>query len=482
MPSTQKDRPPSKTHYEYKPPKAEMRATQPNPILEGISSGLGSFRNFLDALGNAKRPLPQGIPGVGHGVIGTAPEEIHEWASGFSPFSEEPNYGNVLDPRIKPGREQGVADIGFLVDGAAGLGLAGLRKGVRAAYPTLNPEMNVSRREFMGNTGKAAAGLAAASVVPAALRGVEHAAPVLERVAPSVAGHTAASVATHATPHEFFSAINSADRISRAHYDAIIAREYDRRVADAVKEGRINRERGTDTPYRENADLLEEIHNEARNEALNRSLEVRERLVNQIKEDPKYAKYGSLEDKLDAVHRDSMDNGDFDVFDNAVKEWKRDHGILEEPEIKAKLESGETYIDPQTGHEAVLTKHGEVEYRDVETGEQRRYANWIPEKKGRPKHFPEEHGIFDEEVPTTYDIYAKHMEHTPAEKMQVSKKAAHENMRQAFQDAQKFDYLDDFTVEEMRQLRDELSGEEFKRGGSVTMPNNYRMGGRVRMI
>lgn len=478
MPSTQKDRPPSKTRYEYKPPKAEMRATQPNPVLEGISSGLGSFRNFLDALGNAKRPLPQKIPGIGHGLIGTAPEEIHEWASGFSPFSEEPNLGNRLDPRIKPGREQGLIDVAMTGADIGGLGLAGLRRGARAAYPTLNPEVNMSRREFMGNTGKAAAGLAAASVVPDVLRVADNATP---HIAPSAARHAAAA-ATRATSHEYFSAIKSADRISRAHYDAILAREYDRGIAEAVKEGRIKREQGVDTPYNENSDVLEDIHNEARNEALNRSLEVRERLVKQIKEDPKYAKYSSLEDKLDAVHRDSMDNGDFDVFDNAVTEWKRDHGILNEPEIKAKLKSGETYIDPQTGHEAVLTKHGEVEYRDVETGEQRRYSHWIPEKKGAPKHFPEEHGIFDEEVPTTYDIYAKHMQHTPAEKMQISKKAAHENTRRAFQDAQKFDYLDDFTVEEMKQLRDELSGEEFKRGGSVTMPNNYRMGGRVRMI
>jgi hypothetical protein len=458
-----------------------MRATQPNPVLEGISSGLGSFRNFLDALGNAKLPAPQGIPGIGHGMIGTAPEEIHEWASGFSPFSEEPNLGNRIDPRIKPGREQGVADIGFLVDGAAGLGLAGLRKGVRAAYPALNPEMNVSRREFMGNTGKAAAGLAAASVVPAALRGVEHAAPVLEHVAPSVAGHTAASVATHATPHEFFGAINSADRIAKAHHDAILAKAYDQEFDAAVKEGRINRERGLDTPYEHNHDEINKIAAKANNEALNRSIEVRERLVNQIKKDPKYVKYESMEDMLSNMPRNATEH----EFDVAIAEWNKKHGILNESEIKAKLKSGEKYIDPRSGDEVVLNKNGELEYRDVETGIQGSNSYGVLHKKGAPKHFPEEHGIFDE-VPNMqknfYDTYAKHMAHTPAEKMQISKKAANENTRRAFQDAQKFDYLDDFTVEELRQLRDELSGDEFKRGGSVTMPNNYRMGGRVRMI
>lgn len=482
MPSTKTPRTASKTHYEYKPPKQEMRATQPNPILEGISSGLGSFRGFLDKLGSAKYPLPPGVLGAGHMLVGTAPEEVHEWASGFSPFSEEPNLGNRLDPRIKPGREQGVVDVGLLGTDVAGLGLAGLRRGVRAAYPTLNPEVNTSRREFMGNAGKAAAGVAAASVIPAALRGAEHAAPVLEHVAPVAVRH-AATAAAHATPHEFFSAIKSADGIANAHYRAVLAREYDRGIAEAVKDGRINREQGIDTPYSKNADVLQDIHDKAAGEALNRSVEVRERLVNQIKQDPKYAKYSTIEDALDDVGRDSSSfHGDSYRYDVAVEKWKRDHGILEEPEIKAKLESGEKYIDPQTGHEAVLNKHGEVEYRDVETGEQRRFAHWIPEKKGKPKHFPEEHGIFDEKVPENYDIYAKHMGHTPAEKMQISKKAAHENTRRAFQDAQKFDYLDDFTVEELKRLRDELSGEEFKRGGSVTMPNNYRAGGRVRII
>jgi hypothetical protein len=104
-----------------------MRATQPNSILEGVSSGLGSFRGLLDKLGAAKFKTPQGIPGIGTSIIGTAPEEVHEWASGFSPFSEDPNLGNLLDPRIKPGREQGVIDTAFLASSLNGLG--SLRRG-----------------------------------------------------------------------------------------------------------------------------------------------------------------------------------------------------------------------------------------------------------------------------------------------------------------------------------------------------------------
>ena len=127
MPSTKTPR------YKYKPPKAEMRATRENPVLGGISSGLGTLRDFLDKAGDAVLPRPPGVLGVGEGVVGTAPEEIGEWSRGFSPFSEEPNYGNILDPRIKPGREQGVLDVASLGLEAAAPGLAGLRNiGMRA--------------------------------------------------------------------------------------------------------------------------------------------------------------------------------------------------------------------------------------------------------------------------------------------------------------------------------------------------------------
>ena len=215
MPSTKTPR------WKYTPPKAEMRATQPNPVLGGISSGLGSFRSLLDALGNAKLHAPPGVPGVGHMMMGTSPEEVGEWARGSSPFSEEPNYGNILDPRIKPGREQGVMDVALTGADIGGLGLAGLRRGVRAAYPTLNPEMNVSRREFMGNTGKAAAGLAVASAVPLALRGAEHVTPhvaeaTVAHAIPAAARAAAAVPATHA---EYTALINLARHNARdAHY------------------------------------------------------------------------------------------------------------------------------------------------------------------------------------------------------------------------------------------------------------------------
>jgi hypothetical protein len=491
MPKTETPR------YKYKPPKAEMRAIDPskrNPVTEAAASGLGYLRdsfdsgNVLDVLsmGPVRRALegdftsrrpPTTHSGVGTLMMGRAPEELQAQAAGFSPFSEEPNYGNILDPRIKADREQGVMDLAFTgadVAGLAGLAGRGLRGGVRAAYPTLNPEVNMSRREFLGNTGKIAAGAAAASAVPDVFRGVDN---LADNLAPSVARHATAT-AVRATPHEFFSAVNSADRIAKAHHNAVLAKVYDRELAAAVKEGRIDRSRGYETPYGNNSEVLEEISQKAYDEALNRSIEVRERLVNKLKEDPKYAQYESLEDVLSRV----PEGGDFDA---AVKGWREKHGVLETSEIKPYLESGGKYIDPQSGHEAVLNKYGDVEYRDVETGEQRRYAHWLPNKKGVPKDFPEEHGIFDEvqDPPKNFhDTYKKYMEFTPAEKMKMQKEVAHENMRQMFEDAQKYDYLDDFTVEELRQLRDELSGDEFKRGGSVTMPNNYRKGGRVRMI
>ena len=177
MPSTKTPR------YKYTPPKAEMRATRESPVLGGISSGLSTLREWLDKVGDAKYQRPPGVLGFGEMTVGTAPEEVGEWARGNSPFSQEPNYGNILDPRIKPGREQGLLDVATLVPEAAGLGVAGLRRGARAAYPALNPEMDMSRREFLGNTGKVAAGAAAASVVPDVLRGADNAAPVATRTA-----------------------------------------------------------------------------------------------------------------------------------------------------------------------------------------------------------------------------------------------------------------------------------------------------------
>jgi hypothetical protein len=102
-------------------------------VLGGISSGLGTLRDFLDKAGDTRLQRPPGILGLGEMMVGTAPEELQAQAAGFSPFSEEPNYGNILDPRIKPGREQGVLDVASLGLEATAPGLAGLRNiGMRA--------------------------------------------------------------------------------------------------------------------------------------------------------------------------------------------------------------------------------------------------------------------------------------------------------------------------------------------------------------
>jgi hypothetical protein len=144
MPSTKTPR------YKYKPPKAEMRAIDPyerHPIAEGIASGLGYLRDSLDSgnildvlsMGPMRRALdgdftprrpPTTHSGLGSLTMGRAPEELHDEAAGFSPFSEEPNYGNILDPRIKAGREQGLTDLAFLGDTAAAMTMAPVRGAV----------------------------------------------------------------------------------------------------------------------------------------------------------------------------------------------------------------------------------------------------------------------------------------------------------------------------------------------------------------
>ena len=183
-----------------------MRATRESPVLGGISSGLSTFREWLDKIGDAKYQRPPGVQGLGEMMVGTAPEEVREWARGNSPFSQEPNYGNILDPRIKPGREQGLLDVAMTGADIGGLGLAGLRRGARAAYPALNPEVDMSRREFLGNTGKLAAGAAAVSMAPSILRSGERAA------ARDVAGQAAIKAARRATAAEYHNAILNAER------------------------------------------------------------------------------------------------------------------------------------------------------------------------------------------------------------------------------------------------------------------------------
>jgi hypothetical protein len=162
-------------------------------------------------------------------MMGQSPEEVQRWQEGNSPFMGKPSAEGAPVIRSIPGRSGNIASdafrfkedrtlptldtvlLGADIGGLAGLAGRGLRRGAQAVAPVLNPEMNVSRREFMGNTGKIAAGAAAAAVLPAALRGAEHAAPVVDRAA----GHAAAATVKKATAEDYRWALHDAEKKMR---------------------------------------------------------------------------------------------------------------------------------------------------------------------------------------------------------------------------------------------------------------------------
>jgi hypothetical protein len=303
-------------------------------------------------------------------MIGTAPEEIHEWASGFSPFSEEPNLGNRLDPRIKPGREQGLLDVATLVPEAAGLGIAGLRRGARAAYPTLNPEVNMSRREFMGNTGKIAAGLAAASVVP----------DVLHHVAPSAATRAVAAaargVAQGGVAHADYQvlknlAILRAKNAQRAALEASPDKFGTSPEIQNVYEETLENEmrKIKEHPQFKNFENIDDIHTREAEE-LN-ALKNNYNELSDLKDVPKdyrsfdrtWLKSGRYDNSFDKLRRASEDyrlrSDEIKAkYDNLIAEYNAKHGYLSADEVyeRMKTDPDFKYIDPYNNREYAWVK------------------------------------------------------------------------------------------------------------------------------
>lgn len=469
MPSTKTPRAASETRYEYKPPKAEMRATQPNPILEGVSSGLGALRNFLDKAGNAKYPLPPGMLGAGHMLVGTAPEEVHEWASGFSPFSEDPNLGNRLDPRIKPGREQGLIDVAMTGADIGGLGLAGLRGGVRAAYPTLNPEVNMSRREFMGNTGKVAAGLAAASAVPFALRGAEHVAPHVAEAAV----HAAMPPATHME----YTAARELAKQSIAPKLAAWEQLNPKPVFPHPNPERFNVVHfpGKGPTEAEWFEYSQAIHdNEKALRAWNKQrLAEKNRLedeaINQVRADKRYEGFRTTDDAY------------YDMLEKA-KEIRRKYGLPE-------------HFNNVDSHILADNRDLQYFYREHPENYKEIYDNLNTELFANSREFHDNYPVVDRNNP--FDEYYHYIQdHFDPDFIRKIEEAGGR-----IYDPDTHDYLyivdkakdgtigkfiehSTSTPDELREFIKNAQTPKVKKaiGGSVTMPDNYRYGGRVRMI
>ena len=508
----------------YHPPKAEVQAVKENPFLGGVSSGLGYLRdsfdtgNLLDAmtLGPVTRALhgdfsyrrpPTTHSGVGTLMMGHAPEEVREWASGFSPFSEEPNLGNRLDPRIKAGREQGLMDVALTGADVAGLGLAGLRGGVRAAYPTLNPEMNMSRREFISNTGKAAAGLAAASAVPFALRGAEHVAPVVRHVAP----HAAAAV-TRVAPHTFHTAERVATRIAAAHGEAVHARVLMEELAK-TKEKIEARAHMDPAEYGGHIDEdFDDIINHATNSAYQRRAEAEaekhQEIMDDLRKDPKYQGIPTkweleMEAHQEAARKAKNDFGvtDDDLFlepesyyhrdphveaarqqmrrDNGIIENQkfREHGYLDPDEVVELLRSGKEYADPFTGNRAILNEggyHGNIMWESPEGA--RRAHQYRLEQIHEIDRPPEEHLVHHNE---------RHYKDGYEDVFDLAKTAR--QIKAELEDEvilQLKQRHHDITEPKVRKWEREHGSydDEPHNYSDIELPDGYRAGGRVRII
>jgi hypothetical protein len=380
-------------------------------------------------------------------MMGHAPEEVREWASGFSPFSEEPNLGNRLDPRIKAGREQGLIDVALTGADVAGLGLAGLRGGVRAAYPTLNPEMNMSRREFMGNTGKAAAGLAAASAVPFALRGAEHAAPVVEHAAP---------VVEHAVQPGTLADRVAAERLA-----------YIR--ADEASDGVFNNPHDLERAYMSELERLQyKIDNHPRFKDIGKKEDIRAQHLkeqNELYDEYDYHTHPELRHEF---------NGKLsDIRDRAIQkleDYNAKHGILHPSEMWQRLanEPGFKYMDPETHAQFAFIKydHKLGKWVPVENVEEALGASAPRDMTTFTGNRSIKKGIIDPHTGKASPI------HQPYGWPRNDISGGYGPRRDIMHDLPK-EYWEKY-------LRDR--GYDFAGGGTITMPNNYRSGGRVRMI
>lgn len=424
--------------------------------LTGIAALLERTRNFLDenTFGgpearvnylaphsewvNGRPPAnPQGA-GLGTMLVGQSPEEIQRWTEGNSPFMGKPSSegapvirsipgrsGNIASDafRFKEGRIQPTADTAFLgadLAGLAGLATRGVRTGVQKAYPSLNPEVNTSRREFLGNTGKIAAGAAAAAAIPAAIRGAEHAAPIVDRAVAPIAARGAARAVTHATIADYYAARKLAqDRAERVAYeiDGDNAHLNPAEVYEETLKQEMDKlyENPAFEPYREHMDM-ERAHNDGMREA-----------YNDYMVDNDFA-------RLDNTYQDMFEKRDTNNYEFEKKHGAAiDHG--EESWSRAADPEYE-FVDPKTHIRYVWAKVDEA------TGKMVQVDPRLEPDAFKAQMMPHSKEIF-------HYGYSGRRSEVPAS------------------------YYEEYL---------KGRGHKLAKGGVVTMPNNYRAGGRVRMI
>jgi hypothetical protein len=418
--------------------------------LTGIASLLERVRDFADenAFGGPEQrvdyfnlgpdgrptPNPEGM-GMGTMFMGQSPEEIQRWQEGDSPFMRKPSAEGSPVVRSIPGRSGNIASdafrfkspervlstmdtalLGADVAGLAALTGSGLRRGARAVAPTLNPEVSTSRRKFLGDTGKVAAGAAAAAALPAALRGVERAAPVVERASAGAAARAASRItiadyyaarrlAQERAEREAFDLDGDSPNLDQSEvYDQTLKQEMDKLYENPAFE-----------PYREHI-AIERAHNEAA-----------QRNYNDYMIDGDYSRYRDT----DASLREKFDLQDYEFrtkHDAAPDYGLRGWDKAADPKYE--------FVDPRTHVRYVWAKIDEA------TGKMVQVDPRLEPDAFKAQMMPHNKEIF-------HYGYSGSRAEVPAK------------------------YYEEYL---------KGRGHKLAAGGSVTMPNNYRKGGRVRII
>ena len=292
----------------------------------------------------------------------------------------------------------------------------------------------MSRREFMGNTGKIAAGAAAATALPLALRGTEHAAPIVERAA----AHTAAAVARGATLAEFQAAKE-------------LARLRAMRAMDLTGVPRHTQEAGI--AYREALeDEMAKIRNNPHFKDFETPHDIRVREAKEL--DELERNYDASRDRQNpedgADYGEDFENLQYrrqeveDKYYKILEEYDKKHGYIDNGEVYERMKEDPNfkYVNPYNHTELTWVKFDKDKHQWVRT-------TFDPSKpigtNGQLRGFIN---------PETGQAYANRVN-------------PHEHPEPSAQYWEKY-------------LRDR--GISHAEGGSVTMPNNYRAGGRVRMI
>ena len=428
--------------------------------LTGLASYLAAIRDYTDEhafggpeqrvnyldLGSDGRPAPnpEGM-GMGTMFMGQSPEEIQRWTEGNPPFMRKPSAEGAPVIRSIPGRSGNIASdafrfkedrtlptmdtvlLGADIGGLASLATRGIRKGAQAAYPALNPEMNMSRREFMGNTGKVAGGLAAASVLPFAVRGTDNA-----------TAHAVAAAARTAT-HAEFQAVKE------------LARQRAIRAMDLL--GLPRHSEQANKVYKEVLeDEMARIKNNPHFKNFESADDIRAREGQEL--DELDANYDASRDRQNphdgADYGEDWENHQFrrqeveDKYYKIMEEYDKKHGYIDNGEVYNRLKEDPKfkYVDPYSHNELTWVKFDKNKHEWVRT-------EFNPNKPvgstGQMR------GYINPENGLAYPSSINRHTH-PELSAEYYKK-----------------YLRDREVPHAA-------------GGSVTMPNNYRAGGRARMI